>query len=266
MSGRSRRREGGQGAASGLPPIYEGPEVLGALLARAGSTLKAEEAIARLTAAVAAKEPRSAVIPGLFEAEPRFGSPDEARRLYGNLFGLWARLEAGLGAHDDAPDVVPEPPAPPPLPERGAAGDASLTADLVDAVWRNLAALPPRELARRRDRFTNTQADALVWLDDAALPESGVLAAADLCFEAWAMFDQALGDRLRGVTWKELKALEREPPPLEATQPALAAYVAEALDTLEAEDDRFDEAARAQVERVVAAVAAALAAALRLPS
>ena len=261
---RPRRREGGgTGAAVGLPPIYEGPEVLGALLLRAGSRVGAEEAIARLTAAVAAKEPRSAVLPTLFEAEPRFGSPDEARRLYGNLFGLWARLEAGLGAHDDAPDVVPEPPAPPPLPERGTAAGPVLAADLVDAVWRNLAALPPRELGRRRDRFTNTQADLLVWLDDTALPESGALAAADLCFEAWAMFDQALGDRLRGATWKELKALEREPPPLEATQPALSAYAAEALDTLEGEDERFDASARAQVERAVATVAAALAGALR---
>jgi hypothetical protein len=265
-AGSRRRGRSGAGAAPGLPPIYEGPEVLGALLARAGSRLAADEAIARLAAAVAAHEPRSAVIPGLFEAEPRFGSPDEARRLYGNLFGLWARLEAGLGAHDDAPDLVPEPPAPPPLPERGLAPGTKLPADLVEAVWKQLAAAPPREVGRRRDRFANLQPDLLAWLDDTALPEAGALAVADLAFETWAMFDQAFGERLDAVSWKALKALEREPPPLLASQPALAAYAAEALDTLEGEDDRFDEAARAQVERVVATLAAALTGALRLPS
>jgi hypothetical protein len=254
------------GAAAGLPPIYEGPEVLGALLARAGSRLPVEEAIARLQAAVAAREPRSAVFPTLFEAEPRFGSPDEARRLYGNLFGLWARLQAGLGAHDDAPDLVPEPPAPPPLPERGLTPGTGLPADLVEAVWKQLAASPPREVTRRRDRFANIQPEVTAWLDDLALPEVAVQAVADLAFEAWAMFDHAFGERLDAVAWKALKDLEREPPPLEATQPALAAYVSEALDTLAVEDQLFAEAARAQVERVVATLVAALTGALRQPS
>jgi hypothetical protein len=264
--GDRRRGRPAMGAAVGVPPIYEGPEVLGALLERAGSRVSAEEAIERLRAAVAAKDPRSAVLPTLFDEEPRFASPEEARRLYGNLFGLWARLEAGLGAHDDAPDVVPEPPAPPPLPERGLTPGTALPPDLVDGVWRQLATAPPRELARRRDRFANLQPDLAAWLDDVALPDSGALAAADLAFEAWAMFDQAFGERLDAVTWKALKALEREPPPPQALQPALAAYAEEALDTLEGEDDLFDEAARAQVERVVATLVAALTGALREPS
>jgi len=266
MSRPLRRGRPSTGAAPGLPPVYEGPEVLGALLARAGSGVTAEEAIARLTAAVAAGEPRSAVLPTLFEAEPTFASPADARRLYGNLFGLWARLEAGLGAHDDAPDLVPEPPAPAALPERGMTPGSGLPAELVEAVWRHLGAAPPREVARRRDRFTNVQPDLVAWLDATALPEPGVQAVADLAFEAWAMFDQAFGERLDAVEWKALKALEREPPPPQATQPALAAYTAEALDTLAAEDGAFDEAARAQVERVVATLVAALTGALRQPS
>ncbi len=267
MSRRPRRRErGGTGAAEGLPPIYEGPEALRALLLRAGAEVTAEEVIERFTRAVAAKEPRSAVIPCLFTAEPRFASPDEARRLYGNLFGLWARLEAGLGAHDDAPDVVPEPPPPPPLPERGLTPGRQVPLDLVEAVWKHLAAAPPRELDRKRDRYMNVQADVVAWLDGVPLPGSGALAATDLAFEAWAMFDQAFGERLPLVEWKALKRLEQEPPPAEATQPAVAAYAAEALDTLAAEDEAFDEPARAQVEKVVATLLAALTEALREPS
>jgi hypothetical protein len=261
----SRRRER-SGAAAGLPPIYEGPQALSALLARAGAALDAEQVSERFRAALEAKEPRSAVIPGLFETEPRFDSPDEARRLYGNLFGLWDRMEAGLGPHDDAPDVVPEPPPPPPLPEPGLVPGREVPADVVEAVWRDLAALAPRELARRRDRFSNLQADLITWLDDVPLPEAGALVAADLAFEAWAMFDQAFGERLGTATWKALGALSREPPPCETTQPALAAYIAEALDTQADEDPAFDEATLAQVERVAAALLAALTGALRQPS
>jgi hypothetical protein len=263
----TRRRAGGRtGAAAGLPPIYEGPEVLDALLERSGSPVRTDEVAAAFARALAAGEPRGAVIPTLFPQEPRFGSPDEARRLYGNLFGLWARLEAGLGAHDDAPDVAPEPPPPPPPPERGLTPGTQLPADLVEATWKWLAAAPPREVGRRRDRFANVQPDLAAWLDDVALPESGAVAVTDLAFEAWAMFDQGFGERLRAVEWKELTRLAAEPPPPEALQPALAAYAAEALDTLAAEDERFDEAARAQVERVVATVVAALTRALREPS
>jgi len=261
-----RRARERTGAVAGLPPVYEGPEVLQALLGRAGSTRTADEVAEAFRQALAAREPRAAVIPTLFDAEPHFASPDEARRLYGNLFGLWARLEAGLGAHDDAPDVVPEPPPPPPLPERGLVPGSTLPADLVEAVWKDLAASAPREVARRRDRFMNVQADLCAWLDDVPLPEAGALAATDLAFELWAMFDQAFGERLGTAEWKALSALTREPPPLEAGQPALAAYVAEALDTLAGEDEAFDEQARAQVEKVAATLAAALAGALRLPS
>src|SRR5512141_2816101 len=102
----SRRR--GPGGDPGVAPIYEGPEVLTALLRKAGSPHAADEVAERFKRAQAAGEARSAVIPALFPEEPRFDTPQEARRLYGNLFGLWGRLAAGLGTHDDTPEVVPE--------------------------------------------------------------------------------------------------------------------------------------------------------------
>jgi hypothetical protein len=253
-------------AGGGIAPIYEGPEALAALLQRAGSPVAVDEVVARLERALAAGEPRGPVMAGLFEAEPRFAGPDEARRLYGNLFGLWDRLAAGLGPHDDAPEVVPEPPPPPPLPERGLTPGRVVPADLVELTWRHLAGAPPREAARRRDRFQNGQPELFGWLEALPLPGTGGLAALDLAYEAWAMLDVAFGERLGVVEWRELEALEAEPPPLEALQPAIAAYAAEQLDVLAAEDDAFDEAARAQVERAVAAVVAALTGALREPS
>jgi hypothetical protein len=237
--------------------------VLSALLGRAGSPHDAAAVADAFRRAQGSGEPRSAVIPGLFPDEPRFESPDAARRLYANLFGLWARLAAGLGPHDDAPEVSPEPPPPPPLPERGAAPGTAVPADVADAVWRHLAAAPPREVQRRRDRFQNAQPDLVAWLDATPLPESGAAAALDLAFEIWAMFDQAFGDRLGAVDFGALRALEQEPPPVEESQPAVAAYVAEQLDNLADEDAAFGEPERAQVERTVAAAVAALGDAVR---
>jgi hypothetical protein len=251
----------------GITPIYEGPEVLAALLTRAGSPFDVEEVTARFAAAVAAGEPRGVVITSLFEEEPRFDSPEDARRLYGNLFGLWGRISEGRGPHDDAPEMVPEPsPELPPLPERGSGAGNSPPSDVVDGVWRQLAAISPRDAQRMRDRFANLQPELGAWLDELPYSDSAVSAILELAFETWAMFDQAFGERVAVASWSELRSLEREPPPLEADHPALAAYVSEQLDNLSDEDPNFGPQERAQVERALAAVTAALANAVQQPS
>jgi hypothetical protein len=252
MASRRRERERPlEPRASG----YEGPEVLTALLARAGSPHGADEVAEHFRVATAAGEPRGDVIPALFPEEPRFASPEEAARLYGNLFGLWDRVAAGLGADADEPAVVE---APPVAPDRGSVDGRVLPPAFVEQAWRFLAALPEREAARLRDRFQNLQPDLDAWMNDVELPETGGLAAHDLVFEAWAMFDRAFDDRLGDVDWRELRDLEIEPPALESIQPALAAYVAEQLDNLQDEEPAFGPPERAQVERVVATASAAL--------
>lgn len=264
-SDRPRRSAGsGPRPEKDLLRVYEGPEVLSALLSQAGCPLSAGEVAARFASAQARGLERAEVVPGLFESEPRFTAPDAARRLYGNLFGLWDRIARGLSASDDAPAASPAAPAAEPvaLGERGAERGEHLSPELVETVWRHLDALPEREKRRRRDRYTHAQPDLVAWLDDVPLPSSGAAAAQDLIFEAWAMFDQAFGDRLKPASFKELKALEAEPPPLLTEQPAFAAYAGEQLDTLEDEDRDFTPEARAQVERAVSAAVAALTRAL----
>ena len=263
----TRKRGRTRGPSTGVGPVYEGPEVLTALLQRAGSPHAAEEVAEAFARAQKKGEPRSAVIPGLFPEEPRFDGPEAAQRLYANLFGLWARIAAGLGPHDDAPVLVePAPPPVPALPERGSTPGDTVPGELVEVVWRHLAALPPRELQRRRDRFENVQPDLAAWLEAAPLPESGALAALDLAFEAWAMLDQAFGERLGAVDHRDLRELEKEPPVLEDTQPAIAAYAAEQLDNLADEDPALGPAERAQVEKVLATVVSAMTDAIHLPS
>jgi len=260
-----RRPKGGEARTSGgLPQVYEGAEVLSVLLQQAGCTLSAEEVAERFRAAQASQEARNEAIPGLFEREPHFASTEEPRRLYGNLFALWDRLAAGRSVEGDAQEASLEPTdtAVPPLPPRGATAGDELPPELVEAVWKHLAALDERERRRLRDRFENAQPDLVAWLDVVALPESGADVAQDLALETWAMFDVAFGERVGAVPFQELRACEVEPPCLEAAQHALAAYAAEALDLAQDEDAAFGAADRAQVERVVAAVAGCLAATL----
>jgi hypothetical protein len=270
-----------------LPAAYEGPEVLSALLRHVGSPHDAHEVAERFARAQSEGSDRSSVIPGLFPSEPRFDSPEHARRLYANLFGLWARLASGGGVTGDAPAsgggvqgdapasaeasspvAAPAPVAlaPAPLPERGLAPGTELPPEVIEAVWKHLASAPQGDVTRLRDRFANGQPDLAAWLDAVELPDAGALAALDLAFEAWVMFDQAFGERLRAVEFRELRALEADPPALEDEQPAFAAYVGEQLDLLVDEDPAFDPAAREGVERVAEVVGGALTRAVQLLS
>lgn len=254
----TRRRGARRPAPTGIVPAYEGPEVLTALLERAGSPHDAEEVAAIFARAHGKGEQRSVVIPGLFPEEPRFDGPEAASRLYANLFGLWARIAAGRGARDDAPEVGSEPQPLPPLPERGSTSGDTVPFGLVEAVWRHLAAGSSRELQRRRDRFENVQPDLVAWLEATPLSPAGALAAVDLAFEAWAMIDQAFGERLGVVGYRELREIEKEPPRLEDTQPAIAGYVEEQLDNVSDEEPALGPEDRAQVEKVLATIVSAL--------
>jgi hypothetical protein len=254
--------------------VYEGPVVLSELLARAGSPYPAEEVAKRFRRAQSEGAERSEAIPSLFPSEPRFASPDDARRLYSNLFGLWKRVAAGLSASDDtpvpptrppsdekpeeraAPETAPDQPAQ--LPPRGSVSGRVLMPDVVEAVWKHLDALAKREQRRLHHRFESAQPDLHAWLEATPLSEAAAIAAHDLVFETWAMFDVAFGDRVGTVPFAELRALTVEPPAIEAAQPAVADYVSEVLDLLAEEDPDFGAAQRAQVERVLATVVAVL--------
>ncbi len=238
--------------------------MLAALLGEAGSTVRPEVVVERFRAAQARGEARGAVIPSLFPDEPRFSGPDAARRLYGNLFALWERLAAGAalvpatGGQDEEPAARAAAPCRP-LPPRGATGGSILPAELVEAVWKHLDALDPRERERHRHRFEAHQPDLVAWLDAKPMDDAAALVVNDLVFEAWAMLDIAFGERLPTAPFRALREAEEEPPPLQASQPALAAYVAEALDLAAGEDASFAPGAREQIEGILAAVVLVLA-------
>lgn len=252
-----RERERGKGDG-GIEPAYEGPEVLDALLERAGSSYRSDEVASRFRHALEHGAGRDVAIPALFPDEPRFDGPDDARRLYANLFGLWHRVRAGRGAEGDEPVVPPAPEPPPPLGPRGDVTGTLVPRELVEVVWRHLDALPPRERQRQRDRFEGAQPDLAAWAGALELEDVGAVAAQDLVFECWSMLDHAFGDRVGKVEFRALRQLEKEPPTLEQDQPALASYVTEVLGIVADEEPGFGPAQRAQVERAVATAVAAM--------
>lgn len=259
-----RPKRGERASETTIPHLHEGPEVLSVLLARAGSRYGAEDVIQLFRKARAAGQEASDVIPTLFEREPRVGSPDEAKRLYGNLFGCWDEAQAD----EDPAERSSDPPEPEQaaveraLPPRGEARGSSLTLWIVESVWKHLDSISDGDRKRLRHRFENAQPDLVAWLDSITLTETGALAVHDLAFEIWAMFDVAFGDRLGTASFRDLQSLEAEPPPIEAVQPALLDYVEEVLDLAVEDAPGFDIAQRAQTERAVSTLAAVLTAAV----
>lgn len=240
----------------GLPREYEGEAVLGALLEAAGSSLEVEEVKALIRDAQAEKAPPSEVFPDLFDEEPRFGSPDEALRLYSNLFGLWDRIEAGGPIEPASTQAKVKREKPPRAPRPAPIAEGPLDEAFVEAAWRYLADFEPREHERLLHRFENTQPELSEWVRSEAGDSIATLETADLlAFELWAMLELARPGSRPPISLKQLQSAEGAP----TSEPALEAYVEEAIAeaALDDENPLSDEEA-AQVRRLARAVIGAL--------
>jgi hypothetical protein len=146
-----------------------------------------------------------------------------AKRLYGNLFGLWDRLVAGGSVEPAAGPSRPAPP--PPVPPAPTAIDGRVPDDaFVEAAFRHLSALPDRERQRKRDRFEQRESDLLQAVLALKLTPEAEQAGLDLAFELWAISELALGDRLGRTDFGQLRAGTPAP-----AQPALERYLDEWL-------------------------------------
>jgi hypothetical protein len=74
---------------------FEGNAVLNELLAQAGSLADAQDVYGAFVEAVQINAPPAAVIEALWEDEPRFASPQIAKRTFSNLLGLYDAVLAG---------------------------------------------------------------------------------------------------------------------------------------------------------------------------
>lgn len=231
-----------------LPRQFLGPDALTELLAIAGSRFDADGAWVVLSTAHREGRAVGAAIPSLFDGEPRIGSPEHARLLYGNLLALWDFLEAGL-----PPPLGPEAPAafaPPPRPKVTPApepfGDGEPDEEWVEQAWKHL-----EDDAKARTRlqhvFENRQDHLLEALDAAGLSDPGYAVARFLVFELCAFLELGRPGRGRSV---DGRALERPAPEGSTPPPALSAYVEESLLEAADEDEAPSEAELARVREL----------------
>lgn len=222
------------GGGSRLEHRYEGEDALGALMRASGGRLGARAIAERFREAISEGGAAGEVIPGLWEGEPRFPSPELALRTYANLLGLWDRLAAGL-APEPAPEPAPGPRRREPAPAPEPPGEGPLPDAFVEAAWRYLADLPAREIERLTHRYENLEPD----LSEFARLEAGEDAAADdadtLVFELWAMLDLARPRReRRAVSRADLAAAAGSSG---NPEPVLDRYVDEAVAEAQLDDE-----------------------------
>jgi hypothetical protein len=234
---------------------FEGKEVLDELLDIAGSRLDTEGAVVRMREGLRNGEAREAVVPTLFDGEPRFPDPELARRTFQNLLGLWDLLSRGQPLILDTPE--PREPrsraAKRPIPERPPPfeGDAPDEA-WVEAAWKYLDEAPERELTRLEHSFENRQDALLGFLDEQGLPDEVFTLARQLLFELHALIELGWPPGVRSLARAELQEAERgQPPPA-----ALQAYADEAV--FEAEQDEEAPLTPADSARAKASVSQGL--------
>ncbi|MDY7225827.1 hypothetical protein [Hyalangium rubrum] len=232
---------------------FEGAPTLDALLELLGSPYDTAGVLVRMREAHTEGESYNEVIPTLFEEEPRFPSPEVARKLFQNLLGLWDLVEEGKSVRLEDGPRPPRPKkvkAPPPAPF--APGEPST--EFTEAAWRYLED-DEKERTRRLHAFDNRQDALLGALDAAGLTDEGYAVARYLLFELHAMLELGWPAGLSSVDPTVLEREGTEAPPVPQ---ALTAYAEEAL--FEAEQDEEHPLSAEELARVRTLVQRGLAA------
>jgi hypothetical protein len=225
---------------------FEGRVVLEKLLAASGTIADAEDVAGAFEKAVKEGVPAPVVIQALWEDEPRFESPDDAARLFGNLLGLYELIAEGQKVDLSAPGAkVKREKATRPEPF----GDEGPTDAFVESAWRWFDDFP-KERQRFEHAFENRQDALISWLDDAGLDDAGFALARHLVGEVFAMLELGGG---------KVDSLDESMLPkqgsLDALPKALSEWIDESL--FEASSDEQEPMPEAQVNKVREVVARA---------
>ena len=206
---------------------FEGRARLQALLEKSGVLADVEDLAEAFRAAQKDGAPPATVINALFEDEPRFSSPKDARALFGNLFGLWELLEKGGAPDLAAPRERAKPPPPPPAPTffpKEGPDD-----EWVERAWRWLEVTPAKDLQKLRHAYDHRTDSLVTWLDEQGLSALAFAHAQLLLFELFAMLELGCPKGV-GLCDAPTDAVTSVPP-------ALAAYAEEAVFEAEHDDE-----------------------------
>jgi hypothetical protein len=162
---------------------FEGRAALDPLLLRSGTVADTEDVVEAFTQAARDGVPAPVVIQALWEDEPRFESPEEARRLFANLLALHDLVVAGAAIDLSLPSR--------PLQRERAARPEPFGADgpeagFVEAAWRFLED-HPKERQRLDHGFENRHDALLSWLDLQGLSDEAFVLAVGLLSDLHAM-------------------------------------------------------------------------------
>lgn len=164
---------------------FEGARVLTELLAPTGTLADVEDIAQAFQEAHAAGAPPQAVISALWEDEPRFASPDDARRLFANLLGLYELVASGVSVDLSVPSgrLPPRPraSAPEPFAEEPSEG-------FVEAAWRYLDDAP-KERQRLSNAFDNRHDGLVSWAEEHGLSDDEFALARQVLFEVFAFLE-----------------------------------------------------------------------------
>ena len=227
---------------------FEGRARLQALLEKAGVLAEVEDVAEAFRAAQKDDLPPATVINALFEDEPQFPSPKDARALFGNLFGLWELLQSGASVDLKAPADRPGPPPPPTAPTffaKEGPDDA-----WVERTWRYLEVAPPKALQKLQHAYDHRTDWLVTWLDEQGLSGLGFGLSQHLLFELFAMLE--LGSP-RGIGIVDAPVNGEK---AVLVPPALAAYAEEAV--FEAEHDEEEPLPQEEARRLQSVMGLAL--------
>lgn len=227
---------------------YEGQSVLNTLLEASGCELSEEEVIEEFRCGVEEGSEPSDIIPLLWEREPHFQSPDDARRTFSNLFGLWDIIQK-----EQVGDLITLIPA--------TDIERPLTPAYTEQLWKAFGRLSDGDFKKTQSRFEN-QSDGLgQYLLGAlsSLSSHGIEISFQLAFESWWIIGQvessdvllpSLARCVSTQTSLDEGSIDREP--------ALGQLVKTALWEEAADDEPLDESEIPTIEHALRVVRNAL--------
>lgn len=210
---------------------YEGADVLEGYLRLARSTYSAQEVAEEFQGAQRAGATPDDVLPVLFHHEPHFGDPDEALRLYSNLFGLWDSLVNASHQPEALNQTLIQ-------LAQGRQGPAPV--QVVDAIWRETMSLSEARCRSEWDRFVHTQPELQLYVEGGCgeLVPAAFDTVIMIVFEVWRVFTSLWPGKISSLSLSELQAAGAGADGLDR-EPAVADFVAEALELAVAEAEEL---------------------------
>ena len=222
--------------------------MLNRLLKESGCQLNEADILEEFQCGVEEGSEPSDIIPLLWEGEPRFPSPEQARLTFSNLFGLWDMIQK-----DQVGDLITL--LPPTDTQR------PLTPEYTEHLWRTFGRLPESEFKKIHSRFEN-QSDGLgqfLLAELALLSTHSLEISFQLAFESWWILEQVETEPVKFPSHEQCRESQTALNEGDIDkEPALGQLVKTALWEEAADDEPLNESEIPTIEQALRVVRNAL--------